>query len=145
MAQKILWLDNDRGLSGPYVDFLRESGYEVQPFETAAEAEEALSREHYDLILLDVMIPTLSDEEERAYPPDETQLGYRTGLIFWKRNKSKLAERGVPVLVFTVRLDEGIKEEFKAAGLPDASFANKMEIGEPAPFLSKIRSLILTP
>ena len=143
----ILWLDNDRGFLHQHRDFLASNGFDVVPFETAIEAEQAIRdpQASFDLLILDVMVPTWSADEEITYSPEETDQGYQTGLVFWKRNKELLATRGTPVLVFTVRLDESIRQEFKAAGLPDANFASKNELTKPPEFLDKVRSLMRSP
>lgn len=137
----ILWLDNDRGLYQDYSRLLTENGYDVEAVESAIEAERALADREHDLVMIDVMVPTLNAEEELTYSPEETDAGYKTGLVFWKRNKEFLTSRGIPVLVCTVRLDEEIRDEFMAAGLHDENFATKYDLASPKYFLDKVRSL----
>ncbi|MDP9120401.1 MAG: hypothetical protein M3O15_03390 [Acidobacteriota bacterium] len=140
--RKILWLDNDRGLHKLHSEVLAAKGCDVNSMETAIEAEAALRDELYDLVILDVMIPTLSNDEEEIYSPQETELGHQTGLVFWRRNRELLTEQGVPVLVFTVRLDEGIQRAFRAAGLPEGNFSSKYELSTPKAFWNKIQSVM---
>lgn len=142
MSGEILWVDNDRAYLGPYCDALRGAGFHVTTVDSLTAAEAALAQRPYALLLLDVMIPTIDAEEERIYPPEQTGRGYITGLVFWRRNRALLENAGTPVLVFTVRLDENIREEFAAEGLPVANFATKYELSEPDVFVQKVRQII---
>lgn len=137
----ILWLDNDRGLYTEYSRVLTENGYDVEAVESAVEAERALASGEHDLVMVDVMVPTQNAQEELTYSPEETDAGYKTGLVFWKRNKDFLTSRGIPVLVCTVRLDEEIRNEFMQAGLQDENFATKYDLASPKYFLEKVRSV----
>jgi len=73
MAKKILLVDDDLYIRDVYEEVLKGEGYEI---ETAINGEEGLARLKqggYDLILLDVMMPTLDGigvlEELKKNPP----------------------------------------------------------------------------
>jgi CheY-like chemotaxis protein len=142
MAGQILWLDNDVYDIKPYVDALRDEGYQVTVVSTVGDADMLIGRERYDLLILDVMVPTKNEEEEAHYLPEETEQGLKTGLILYRRLKRKL--EGAKVLVLTVRLDKAIEEEFFAAGLPRECFETKYTLREAGVFLDKVKSLLTT-
>jgi DNA-binding response OmpR family regulator len=59
MAKRILIIDDDQYLRDLYEEILKESGFEI---ETAVDGKDALaviSKENFDLILLDIMMPKL--------------------------------------------------------------------------------------
>ena len=142
MAKQIIWLDNDPAYTDPYVSALTDQGYEVSVVETITEAEEALDEQHYDLLILDAMIPTKNEEEEERFPPEETDRGLKMGLIFYKRWKAALDKAQTRVLAITVRIDETIQNEFIKLGLPPESFARKTKIKRVQDVLQKVRVLI---
>jgi DNA-binding response OmpR family regulator len=138
MSKRILWLDNDLAYLDPFVEALRDENYSVTIVESVTEAEESLQQTPFDLMILDAMIPTLNSNEETRYRPEETDQGYRTGLIFYKKNRDTLQKVGTRTIVMTVRLDKAIKDEFIKAGLPSDAFATKYEMSEPTNFLDKV-------
>ena len=146
MPKRILWLDNDPAYITPYVSALRDRGYEVIIKTTAGEAEVALNDGgHYDLLILDIMIPTVSAEEEERFPPEETDRGLKMGLVFYKRLKQALDAAGTKVLAMTVRLDESIPNEFAEAGLPQECFTTKYNVARVPDFLEMVGEIIGTP
>jgi CheY-like chemotaxis protein len=142
MAKKILWVDNDPGYIRPFKIALEGEGYSVTVASTVFQAEACVDGQSYDLIILDVMIPTVSEVEEDAYRPEDTENSLKTGLLFYRRKGKELEQRGTPVLVMTVRIDKAIRREFIAAGLPENHFATKMELRESPHFVSKIKALL---
>jgi len=62
-ATKLLVVDDDARLRGLLEKFLTEHGYGVDSAKDAAEARTKLKRSHYDLIVLDVMMPGESGTE----------------------------------------------------------------------------------
>jgi CheY-like chemotaxis protein len=144
MAKRVLWLDNDKAYLGPYVKAMRELGYKVELATSVPEAESLVqsSSEHskpYDLLILDVMIPTKTALEERMYPPDKTDHGFKAGLLFYERNKEKLKNAGTHVLVLTLRIDRDIYQEFVKAGLPEGCFATKFALRDVPVFTQWIK------
>jgi CheY-like chemotaxis protein len=142
MAKNILWLDDDRGYLKPYVEILEDYGYSVTTTANLLEAEELLKVGGYDLLILDVMIPTRSAAAEALYDPGETDTGYKTGLIFYKRTREILNDAQTRVLVTTVRLDDSIVDEFVQAGLPREYITTKMRLRRSPDFVTKVRALI---
>lgn len=142
-SKKILWIDNDPAYIEPFLMSLEDEGFEVQVAKTVSAGENALASAHeFCLLILDVMIPTVNEAEEKVYLPDETGNGHRTGLIFYKRMKVKLEELGLPVLVMTVRIDKAITMDFIEAGLALDRFVTKMELRDASDFLAKVQSVI---
>jgi len=138
MSKKILWLDNDPDYLEPYIDALSDEHYEVRRVSTVAEAEQLLHAEKYDLLILDVMIPTKDAAEEERYRPTDTKRGARTGMLFYVKNREYLVSVGTRVLVMTVRLDAEIVSEFAEAGLDRKWFATKYEVRDVSDFLKKV-------
>lgn len=138
MSKQILWLDNDTAYLVPFVEALEDEGYSVVVVESLTDAEQSLRDKKFDLLIVDIMIPTLSRKEETRYRPEDTDLGYKTGLVFYKQNKEALQKAGTRVMVMTVRLDKAIMDDFIKAGLPGSAFATKYEMAEPTNFLNKI-------
>lgn len=142
MSSTVLWLDNDPVHLQPFIRALADLSLAVSVVSTLLEAEEHLRAHPPSLLILDVMIPTKSEAEEKRYPPEETDLGYKTGLIFFKRHCKFLVENKIKVLVMTVRLDEDILEEFLEAGLPVGSFVTKFKVRDVGSFKSVISRLM---
>ena len=141
MSKRILWLENDPIQLEPYIEFIEEEGYEVTIVKSPTQAEDAIKAGRYDLVILDVMVPTLNAEEEMLYPPALTEHGHKTGLLFYRRMKGELNRSGTSVFVMTVRLDQNIRDEFIKAGLSREHFATKFVMRDVSTFLTKIKSL----
>lgn len=142
MAKEILWLDNDPVFIEPYRNLLNDEGYKVAVVETVTDAEEAIEGQRFDLLILDTMIPTKSEEEEKRFPPDETNRGLNTGLIFYKLWKDPLSKAGTRVLALTVRIDEAIQREYMRLGLPPEGFVRKTKVKRVEDVLQKVQALI---
>jgi len=145
MSKRILWFDNDPANLIPFVDALEDEGHEVKVVENLTDAEHSLKEARYDLLIVDVMIPTMSELEETRYKPEETDLGYKTGLLFYIKLKDVLKNAGTKIMVMTVRLDKAIMDEFIKAGLPPESYATKYEMSDPTLFLAKIQTVMASP
>jgi hypothetical protein len=117
----------------------------VKVVATVTDAEKELRGSKFDLLLLDVMIPSVGPEEEERYQPAVTELGTKTGYLFYLTNKELLEKSGMRVLVMTVRLDKTIMDEFVKAGLPRHNFATKYDLRDANDFLSKIQKLLSEP
>lgn len=141
MSKQVLWLDNDVAFIAPYLKELEEEGYKVTSVRTVGEADFRLRNGTYDLLILDVMVPTKGAEEEKDYPPSKTDFGHKTGLVFYLQRKKELEAARTKVFVFTVRLDESVKDEFIAADLPLTNFATKFALRDVADFLKKIQAV----
>ena len=142
-AGRILWIDNDPAYIQPFVIALQGEGFDVKVIKSAARAEAEIGVQLFDLVILDVMIPTINESEEDTYKPSETDDGHKTGLLLFKRVKARLEGNRIPVLVMTVRIDKGITKEFLDAGLPSSCFVTKMDLKETPDFLDRVRSLVM--
>ena len=141
MPKRILWVDNDRFHLRPHRARLRNAGFIVERASSVSEALSAISSSSPDLCILDAMLP-VGEGNEVEYSVTETDLGRRTGLVFYKRHRRLFKEKNIKVLVFTIREDEAIQRGFREAGLPDHCFMTKREGTEPSAFLNKIRGLL---
>lgn len=141
MPKQVLWLDNDVAYIAPYRGVLEDIDYQVTSVRTVGEADFRLRNGSYDLLILDVMVPTKGAAEEKDYPPDQTDFGHKTGLVFYLRKRKELEAAGTRVFVFTVRLDESVKNEFLAAGLPLTNFATKFALRDVDDFLKKVQAV----
>jgi two-component system OmpR family response regulator len=56
-AEKILVVDDDRGIRDVLAEFLTRHGYEVETVADGAEMDRALARSRPDLVVLDLMLP----------------------------------------------------------------------------------------
>jgi DNA-binding response OmpR family regulator len=140
--KRVLWLDNDSSWIHPYVAELIRAGYETRVVTSVSAAESALTHEDYDLLILDVMIPTQTDAEEEVYTAEATVGGTRTGILFFGRMRDRLEESNTVVWVVTIRLEEAIRAEFIAMGLPPECFSTRLAIRERSIFIEKVRAVL---
>lgn len=141
ISRKILWLENEPHYWELYADYLRMNGHEVRMATRVSEAESLLGSGAFNLLILDVMIPTWDKEEEKRYPPELTNQGRLTGLLFYQRMQQDPDLKKVPVLVYTIRRDTQLFEAFKREGLPEACFATKIEYRDPPALLRKVEEI----
>jgi CheY-like chemotaxis protein len=141
MTAKILWIDNDKLFLDMAIFRLQEEGHDVTQVYTVADGLARLSKGHYNLVILDVMMP-LAPEEDALLPEVETDFGKKTGLVLYKRIRGPLVESKTPVLVFTIREDPTIREELQAAGLPAGSFMTKSEGADTRVLARKVTELL---
>jgi CheY-like chemotaxis protein len=139
----ILWVDNDKFFLDPFCIALRARHHTVTLAPTLTQMEQCLEEHKYDALILDAMIPTINDFEERLYPPNDTDSGNKTGLAVYRRWRNHLLASGTVVFVWTVLLDVQLRDQFIAAGLPDGCYGNKYTYGLPEKLVPKIESLIL--
>src|SRR4029079_2191271 len=110
---------------------LEDSGFEVTTVETLSKATNLLTGGRYDLVILDVMIPTTAQDEAEGYSAEVSDFGFKTGLAFYKKNRDLMLRLGLPVMVMTVRIDQHIVDEFVAAGLPRECMFTKYSVRDP--------------
>jgi CheY-like chemotaxis protein len=146
MTGKILWVDNDRVFLEPHLLRLQVEGYEVVQAFTLTQGMTELETGRFDMLILDVMMP-VKEHEEMRFPPDQTDCGRKSGLVFYRQCKrtgvlNNRGQREVPVLVFTIREDGEIKAEFLRAGLPPDHFMTKSEGADAGLFAAKVGWLL---
>lgn len=144
MTKRILWLDNDLPYIKPNVNALKANDFDVNQVASLSQAEELLehSERSFDLVIVDVMVPTQDNAELKNYPDLETDYGHKSGLVFYNRIKQNLGSKLPPVLVTTVRLDQGIRDEFVQSGLKPEHFLTKYSVRDPGDFLKKVRCIL---
>ena len=141
MPYRILWIDNDELFLRPHVFRLEVEGCILEKVKSVSAGHQALEKNDYDLLILDVML-AVGEDEERLFPATQTLFGKKTGLIFYSRFKHIIQQKGIPVFVFTVREDTEIRNEFVAAGLPVANFMTKSEGSDTGVFYRRIEEII---
>lgn len=137
-SRKILWLENDVTYHEVFADYLRMNGHDVRLTGRLSEAETLLGSGDFDMLILDVMIPTWEADEEKRYPPGETERGLLTGLLFYRYMRENPDLKSIPVLVYTIRRDVQLLLSFQKLGLPEDCFATKYEYRDPEDLLRKI-------
>lgn len=145
-TKQILWLDNDQGQTRPFVMTLRQGGYAVDSVRSLTEAELLLKSKVYNLLILDVMIPSLSEEEEAKYPPDITLQGRYSGISFFSMWKELLHTMNCKVLVMSVlEGDSKLAEICFLSGLQPSNVKTKVELRDASVFLKAVQNAISTP
>lgn len=142
MTKSILWLENEKNYVKPYIRRLEARGFDLEVAVTVTEAQQALEERNFDLLILDVMVPTRSQEEEEIFKPGDTELGAKTGLHFYKKLKSKLDGSGTKVLVWTARIDRETMNGFRESGLPADCYETKLSLRRVADFEAKICEML---
>ena len=91
ITRRILWADDEIDLLKPHIKFLEQKGYVVTPVPNGEDALAALEKEHYDVLLIDEMMPGMGGLETLA----------------------QLKSRGltVPVILITKSEEETLMEE----------------------------------
>ncbi len=137
----ILWVDNDDVPLGPHLLRLKSVNYSVKQVTSFTETLDELRGGDYDLLILDAMMPVTVEEDTVLHDKD-TDKGRQAGLVFYNEYKELLHEKGVEVLVFTIREDNDIRNQFKDAGLPEKNFMTKVEGADAAVFLTRVEEIL---
>ena len=137
----ILWLDNDEFFLKAHLLAMQLAGYEVKQVSTLTEGEKEINERKIRLLILDVMMPVTASEETN-YPPSETDKGHKAGLVFYRKHKETLEEKGREVLVFTIREDPEIREEFIESGLSPDNVMIKSKYADTSLFIRKIKTIL---
>ncbi len=142
--KRVLWLDDNPMTQEPYIGPMVKAGFSVTVKDNVSEAEKELETNDFDLLILDVMIPTLDSREEEIYTPSDTDQGRKTGLLFYKRMKSVLENKRIAVLVFTIDIHnvDYLIPEFQAAGLNPENVTTKFELRDVNNFLHKLNKIM---
>jgi len=98
-GEKILVVDDDARLRSLLERYLTEQGYRVRSVESVAQMERILQREHYNLLVLDLMLP---DED---------------GLSACSRLRKSGSQ--IPIIMLTARGDESSRIEGLELGADD--------------------------
>ena len=128
----ILFIDNEEARTRPWVDALREAGFEVEFLTSADAARQTLDAADPPplCVVLDLMIPA-----DGEVPDRETSYGTRTGLWLLQRFRERNSQ--VPVVMLTNVDDPSVEDAVRDL---DAVYQRKRDCG-PAKLVELIRSL----
>jgi CheY-like chemotaxis protein len=107
---KILFLENEEDLIENLPPVRKLKGLEIIPFDSIPEALDQLAQEHFDAVLLDVMMPPSEDMDA-----EKLDYGRMTGVEVARRIKSINQE--IPIIAFTVLTDSEILDNIRKAGV----------------------------
>lgn len=131
--RRVLWIDNDVQYVHVFAEALQDEGYEILTAETITDAKKTLKSTDVDLVLVDIMIPVVSAEEEEEYSPLDTEGGFQTGLLLGRWINKNYPQ--LPVVGVTVRLDSTIRDRFMRFG---TGFLRKSELIDPSALLQYV-------
>jgi CheY-like chemotaxis protein len=103
MGRKILWIEDDARELAPLLWPLEDEGYDIYVAEDAIKAVELLNKNTYDIILLDILIPTGQKD-----PSDYIEY---TGVTIAEYIRGHKID--TPIIVLTVVSDSGIEKKLK--------------------------------
>ena len=105
----ILWIDDDINSMSlkPYLDEIKDYGYEIYGVENPDKVQNALEKcfKHLSLIIIDISMPL-----GNSIDASEARNGTRTGLVLLKQISANRLLDSVPIIVFTIVNDQGVKE-----------------------------------
>lgn len=113
MAKKILIIEDEEPLAEEWALSLENEGYETKIAPTLKEILDILDKLDFDLILLDVMLPSFDVEE--ILDLESIQYGRTAGV--WITKKIKEKKQNLPIIAVTVVTDIKILDELKNAGV----------------------------
>jgi len=111
---------------------LLEEGVQLIPIDNVDDALVAVSKEKFDIILLDIMMPV------GTFGPDETNGGISSGLVLLRRIRN--AGCKAPVIVVTVREKADIEPLVEELGITE--ILNKPSESLAAPTLAAIHAAL---
>ena len=110
-TRRLLIVDDELSLQDSYILELKAEGYDVVSVSTIVDAEKKLSSEHFDLVILDVMMPVELGVEAIK---DSTIMN--VGLHFAAEIKKRYP--GIHLLIFTNSHYHPVFDSFTATGKP---------------------------
>lgn len=140
----VLWIDNDAEFLGGYADALTGSGFSVDLVTNLSDAAQSLGTVQYDAVIIDMMIPTRSEDEEHLLPPRDTDFGLNAGIAFYRKYRETFTQSGTRPLFLTTRLDARARTLVEEVGLAARNFSTKMEVREPADLVGRVKALVAT-
>ena len=137
MAARLLWIEESEIERETVVQLLAQAGIDVVVAERVAEAERLLDQGGFDLVILDVMMPIEEEDEARGYGA-EGEGGMETGLVLLGRMSRQIFACPKGLMVVTMRLEDGIRDKFIAAGVPPSRFFTKYQLRDAREFRDKV-------
>lgn len=107
--KKILYIDDD--LHRSRFDMLVDKGYKVIPINNANDAIKEFKKNLFDLILLDIMMPT-----PNFISNEKVNNGYETGVYLAKEIKNSINEK-TPIIVLTANPRPSVETELYKIGI----------------------------
>jgi len=110
--KRILWIDEEKDTMIKYDIFsLKEKlkgNAKITVVDTLGEAKKKIELEEWDIVILDIMFPDLSNEEEKitGITKEETYRGIIAGAIFYEKY---IKPKGIKTVVYTY-LNKGVPE-----------------------------------
>ncbi|WP_246944011.1 response regulator transcription factor [Bacillus pinisoli] len=98
MSKKILLAEDEEVLRMLVVDTLEDEGYQVEEASDGEEALQCISKNDYDLIILDYMMPVF------------------TGLEVIEKVRSMPERKGVKIMMLSAKSQQSDQEKVKEAG-----------------------------
>lgn len=119
----IVIVDDEERYVRPYIDELKETGYEVNVQTDVGAAEQFLMENLADveLLVLDVMMPPGDTMSQR-----ETHHGLRTGMYFYRTIRTLALD--LPIIVFTNVVDTEVFDFFNAEASTNCWFYRKQDL-----------------
>ena len=109
MRKKILYIDDDLLRTQFYM--LEDSGYKVVPVNNANDALREIKKNKFDLILLDIMMPSPNFISKKT-----VNFGYETGIFLAKEIKKSL-NKDAPIIVLTGNPQSSVEKEMNNIGI----------------------------
>jgi CheY-like chemotaxis protein len=107
---RILFLEDEGDLVQYLPRLLKERDLEVVATSSIPEALKKFEKEHFDAVLLDIMMPPSEDMDAEAL-----DFGRKTGIEVTQRMKK--IKPNVPIVAFTVLTDPEIQAQMRKAGV----------------------------
>ncbi len=109
VGKKILIVDEELYLVDPYIEVLKDEGYEITTLSSADEVVAHLQEHTYDLITLDILMPP---SKEQISEPDGGE-EEKTGVWLFKKIRATPANRKTPIIFITVTRSAEIHDEIR--------------------------------
>lgn len=110
MRKKILFIDDEPEFVRPQIIALDDEGYEVTLKAEPDEAIHLLERQHFDLIILDLIMPPRRRNREQALE----ELDYvETGIKLHREIREELGLVETPIIFLTVVRDQEIRRTIR--------------------------------
>lgn len=139
---RVAWVENDRSWIVPYIERLESVGHDIVVFTCASEAERAIFAGHFDLVLLDVMLPLCAEDDPEVYSPDRTRRGLDTGVLLCTRIVPHLRASRCGIMAITQRMDAEVVVLLTRAGLRDDEIATRLDLRDVDVFAERVLPLL---
>lgn len=127
MAQcqsRILYCDDQLKEQPERVKMLERKGFVVDVALDGATCLQRLGKGAYDVLILDIMMPTGGNEVDNG----EADMGYQTGLVVLRKNRNEL-NLDIPVIIVTAYPGQEVKREI----IGELGVAERYYLEKPVP------------